>query len=404
MKFPSKIKIAYLPSKYLLEIEKNENGDIQLNGLIGQVINLVSSKLKFQYEIQKPPDNEFGVQKKDGNWTGLLGILQRKEADMVFSVAVTEERSQVVDFSIPYTFEDATFILRKPAPLIQRTFFIKPFHLEIWLGLFMFLICATVLSNYFLQRRISFIERFFNLYSMMLDQSLCLPIKSFKGKVMFSFILFSMLVISKSYSTCLLSYLAIPFQPRPIQTFEELSDAVKSKKFRCLVEKGNSLISFMHKAEQEHSKVLIKTIEKNNWFFEKLDENDEKTLDGNTAIIGSRYPLQIFRASFDSDLFEISDDVFMVRNFAIAFRKNFCCKKMINNVISGIFTAGFIEKFKRDVWTKILIQSKEVQFEIETHHQITVHDLSTLLFIVLGGYALSFVALISEIVFSRLKK
>ncbi|GFS48594.1 putative glutamate receptor [Trichonephila inaurata madagascariensis] len=330
MKFPSKIKIAYLPSKYLLEIDKDENGDIQLNGLIGQVINLVSSKLKFQYEIQKPPDNEFGVRKKDGNWTGLLGILQRKEADMVFSIAVTEERSQVVDFSIPYTFEDATFIVRKPAPLIQ--------------------------------------------------------------------------MISKSYSTCLLSYLAIPFHPRPIQTFEELSEAVKSGNFRCLVEKGNSIISFMHKAEQEHSKLLIENIEKNNWFFEKLDENDEKTLDENTAIIGSRYPLQIFRARFDSDLFEISDDVFMVRNFAIAFRKNFCCKKMINNVISGIFTSGFIEKFKRDVWTKILIQSKEVQFETETHHQITVNDLSTLLFIVLGGYALSFVVLISEIAFSRLKK
>ncbi|GIX95570.1 putative glutamate receptor [Caerostris extrusa] len=109
MKFPAEIQIGAVPLKNLLEIIRDENGNTQLGGNIGRLIHLVTSELKFKYKIKIPLDNEFGTRGPGGNWTGLLGMLQRKEADMVFSIAVTEERTEVADFSQPYAFDAATF-------------------------------------------------------------------------------------------------------------------------------------------------------------------------------------------------------------------------------------------------------------------------------------------------------
>ncbi|GBM35855.1 putative glutamate receptor [Araneus ventricosus] len=402
MKFPSEIKIAALPAKYLLEINRNEDGSTQIRGTIGKLIDLISSEFKFEYKLKIPSDPEFGIRGDDGNWTGLLGMMQRGEADVVFSIVITEERTEVVDFSLPYGFDDATFMVRKPVPMIQNTFFLKPFHLEIWLSIFVFLLFGTMITNLIVNSKISFLKILFHLYGTILEQPLTLPVKSSKAMAVFSLWFLSTFVLSKSYSTTLLSFLTVPFQPRPIRTFEELAVVVKEGKYKCLVEKGNSLISLMHKADLEHSRSLIESIEKHGWFVESLNSITAETLDSQTAVIGSRFPLQIFEAGMDSGLFEISEDVLMIRNFAIAFRKNFCCKKRFNTALSRALSGGLIQKFDKDMWNQLEILSKKTGFGSQIHHQITVSDLKTLLLMLLAGYIISFLVFLGEIAYYRL--
>ena len=38
--------------------------------------------LNFSYSITKPPDNDWGIDYGHGNWSGIVGMLSRQEADI----------------------------------------------------------------------------------------------------------------------------------------------------------------------------------------------------------------------------------------------------------------------------------------------------------------------------------
>ncbi|GIY17026.1 uncharacterized protein CEXT_296731 [Caerostris extrusa] len=72
-----------------------------MQGADGKLITCIIDKLKFKYKVFPPPDLEWGSL-KNGSWSGIIGMLDRGEADMgITYMAVTEDRFQVVDFSAP---------------------------------------------------------------------------------------------------------------------------------------------------------------------------------------------------------------------------------------------------------------------------------------------------------------
>ncbi|GFY62070.1 lig_chan-Glu_bd domain-containing protein [Trichonephila inaurata madagascariensis] len=117
MKFPSILKVAIVPTKYIIEINKDENNITEISGYEGYLLKLLSSTLGFKYEIFA--ENEWGVLNKDGNWTGVLGLLQRKEVDVGLSVTMTNTRLNTVQFSRSYGKEDVTFIVSKPTSSLK---------------------------------------------------------------------------------------------------------------------------------------------------------------------------------------------------------------------------------------------------------------------------------------------
>ena len=47
-------------------------------------------------------ESAYGTIGEDGNWTGVMGMILRKETDLAIqSMTVTTERSQFVDFTMP---------------------------------------------------------------------------------------------------------------------------------------------------------------------------------------------------------------------------------------------------------------------------------------------------------------
>ena len=38
--------------------------------------------MNFTYEMTKPPDKQWGAIKSDGTWSGMIGMLIRKEIDI----------------------------------------------------------------------------------------------------------------------------------------------------------------------------------------------------------------------------------------------------------------------------------------------------------------------------------
>lgn len=66
--------------------------------------------MRFKFEIVIPYDNAWGLKDSFGNWNGIIGLLEREEADVGLShLDITASRKEVVDFSFPYDVADETF-------------------------------------------------------------------------------------------------------------------------------------------------------------------------------------------------------------------------------------------------------------------------------------------------------
>ncbi|GIY54811.1 glutamate receptor ionotropic, delta-1 [Caerostris extrusa] len=103
--------VSIRPMEYLLDLNKSESGAVNLDGCEGKFLQIVLEALKIKYEIVISKDMLYGDPLPDGNFTGMVGMVQRGEVDLAMtSLAVTEIRSKVVNFSMPYYTAGISFV------------------------------------------------------------------------------------------------------------------------------------------------------------------------------------------------------------------------------------------------------------------------------------------------------
>ncbi|XP_064488659.1 cytochrome P450 302a1, mitochondrial-like [Ornithodoros turicata] len=67
-----------------------------IEGVCGEILRAVTSSLRMNYTLFSPPGASWGLRKPDGNWTGLIGMLQQDEIDVGLSVInPTSEKADV---------------------------------------------------------------------------------------------------------------------------------------------------------------------------------------------------------------------------------------------------------------------------------------------------------------------
>lgn len=88
-----------------------------------------------------PADNEYGV-KVNGEWTGVVGMLSRKEADVSFVLlSFTVSRGLSIDFSTSMGFSYIRMYMPKPELSISYVSFLSVFSIHYWL-----LLLLTIIS------------------------------------------------------------------------------------------------------------------------------------------------------------------------------------------------------------------------------------------------------------------
>ncbi|KAF2359340.1 Ionotropic glutamate receptor [Trinorchestia longiramus] len=105
------------------------------------------------YYLVHPPDNSLGVL-VNGSFTGAVGMIERKEADIVMGpLAQSLFRSSVLDYGYGYIYGDCSLLYKRITSVKPDVFtLIKPFHMEVWLILavaVMVVGVAAVLFNRF---------------------------------------------------------------------------------------------------------------------------------------------------------------------------------------------------------------------------------------------------------------
>ena len=115
---------------------KQANGFIKWSGLTFDILDELARDLNFSYVVSEPPDGQYGVEEEDGNWTGMIRQVQKREVDFAAAAfSVTIQREQVIDFAAPFFHDQSVVIMKRPADDTKTFLYAYPFRREVWICL-----------------------------------------------------------------------------------------------------------------------------------------------------------------------------------------------------------------------------------------------------------------------------
>ncbi|XP_078498596.1 glutamate receptor U1-like [Lissotriton helveticus] len=128
--------------------------DNELEGYCVELMYDLAKKLGFSFTLSVVKDGRYGAMDPAGNWTGMIGEVVRKEADLAMApLTITAARERVIDFTKPFMATGISILLKKDSTA-QDSFlflFLRPFSAETWIGVlvayFVTCLCLYVVAR-----------------------------------------------------------------------------------------------------------------------------------------------------------------------------------------------------------------------------------------------------------------
>nr|XP_005998054.1 PREDICTED: glutamate receptor ionotropic, kainate 5 [Latimeria chalumnae] len=223
------------------------HGNERYEGFCVDMLRELSGILKFNFKIKLVDDGLYGAPEPNGSWTGMVGELINRKADLaVAAFTITAEREKVIDFSKPFMTLGISILYRVHMGRKPGYFsFLDPFSPAVWL--FMLLAYLAVSCILFLAARLSPYE-WYNPHPCLrerhdvlenqytLGNSLWFPVGGFmqQGSEIMPRALstrcvsgvwwaFTLIIIS-SYTANLAAFLTVQRMEVPIESADDLAD------------------------------------------------------------------------------------------------------------------------------------------------------------------------------------
>uniref|UniRef100_A0AC35FJ23 Ionotropic glutamate receptor L-glutamate and glycine-binding domain-containing protein n=1 Tax=Panagrolaimus sp. PS1159 TaxID=55785 RepID=A0AC35FJ23_9BILA len=102
----------------------------------------MSKFLNFTFDIVEVEDGTYGIEDETGQWNGVIGVLQRHEADLSLSaITITYSRVSAVDFTLPFMHLGIAILMGKnieetnPSTPASLFTFLEPLSFNVWIAL-----------------------------------------------------------------------------------------------------------------------------------------------------------------------------------------------------------------------------------------------------------------------------
>ncbi|KAM4539593.1 glutamate receptor ionotropic, kainate 5-like isoform 1-T2 [Odontesthes bonariensis] len=251
-------------------------GNDQYEGFCVDMLRELADFLKFSFKIKLVDDGQYGAPEPNGSWTGMVGELINRKADLaVAGFTITSEREKVIDFSKPFMTLGISILYRVHLGRKPGYFsFLDPFSPAVWL--FMLLAYLAVSCVLFLAARLSPYE-WYNPHPCLrerrdilenqytLGNSLWFPIGGFmqQGSEIMPRALstrcvsgvwwaFTLIIIS-SYTANLAAFLTVQRMEVPIESPDDLADQTNIQ--YGTIHGGSTMTFFMNSRYQTYQRM-----------------------------------------------------------------------------------------------------------------------------------------------------
>ncbi|XP_068222894.1 glutamate receptor ionotropic, delta-1-like [Palaemon carinicauda] len=236
------VKIAMFEVMPHFTFKKTLNGKFETNGYLAELCHLIAKELNFTIEWVETLDGEFGIPGDDGSFTGAVGMLQRKEADLTaVSLNINIERAKVIDFSPPVDYAYAKLLIYRGQEKggIDWKTYVHGFHWGVWLSVLgiWFLMSVGLVFVAKQDLEVTVYNYLFTFIGTLAQQGSSYEPQCTRGRIVFlSFWLASVLIYA-SYTASLTSELAVVNTVNPFSTLKE---ALTTAGYSVAMQKGTS--------------------------------------------------------------------------------------------------------------------------------------------------------------------
>ncbi|XP_063292370.1 glutamate receptor ionotropic, kainate 4 [Pelobates fuscus] len=282
-------------------------GNDQYEGFCVDMLKELANILRFNYKIRLVADGVYGVPELNGSWTGMVGELISRKADLaVAGLTITAEREKVIDFSKPFMTLGISILYRVHLGRKPGYFsFLDPFSPGVWL--FMLLAYLAVSCVLFLVARLTPYEWYsphpcaqgrcnllVNQYS--LGNSFWFPVGGFmqQGSTIAPRALstrcvsgvwwaFTLIIIS-SYTANLAAFLTVQRMDVPIESVDDLADQTTIE--YGTIHGGSSMTFFQNSRYQTYQRMWNYMHSKQpSVFVKSTEEGIARVLNSNYAFL-----------------------------------------------------------------------------------------------------------------------
>ena len=232
--------LAYPPSVVI-----DTGGEIR--GIEPSVIESLADYLKFTFDfVQASPNEMWGeifVTEGNFSFTGLLGMLVRKEVDVATGeLYISSIRAPFISYTVVYNIGYETFLVPAQRPYAKWTALFYSFTWPTWMAtiasaivvIIMLRLVATYSSqtpqssrnNVFADFQFCCLYVIGNLSNMQVQPQ---NIISNANRMFIIWWLFGTLILTTGYRSGLISYMTFPFTPPSIDTLQQLVDSPLTK-------------------------------------------------------------------------------------------------------------------------------------------------------------------------------
>ena len=330
-----------------LTFDEESGGLLEKGGKISDIFFALRDICNFSVEYYPTPDGFYGREISPGRWNGMIGVLMEDKADVAVGyIAITKERSEVVDFSV--SIDEAITDVIIPTTVFANFDFwayIKLFNFRAWvvLGLMIALLTAGLYKEFGLVKSLNI----FLLGLMQLEYFGENPKRKSVKMIIFIGFLFGFMIF-QFFTAHLTSLMTFPTPTQPIKRFKDIN----TLGYKVMVFKQSATHAALMNADPDSSFGLI--------YKDNFDENFSPQIERREIIKQLKInPQSVHIGQFSPFYDDLVKEVMPLKvedrtviNVAFPFRRDSELLQLFNYHLLKLDESGVLHKLHLDYGVK----------------------------------------------------